>query len=312
MLLRSEPTQKFPLYRPFSHRPMHVAVFGSGSGTILRAMLAAQKKSEEVYGSSPFVIKLLYTDRACRFQQIASQENLPLIEHLFADFFKARGIDDFRDPIARKEYDQKGIELFVKQDTPIDFLLLAGYMRILSTPWLELFSQRILNVHPADLTHLDSNGNRKFTGDHAILKALQDGQKKTRSTVILIDERTDTGPIIVSGPWVTYQGEYPVTKERAAEHQEVQKVQSDWPACLTALQLISQGRVEMVSKPNRLLIDGIEQMPNGYENLSASFTHDQRGLLYCTHLGTAHLSAVVTNNVLNDPLEERQLTDGLL
>ncbi|MGC1878239.1 MAG: hypothetical protein WA347_00685 [Rhabdochlamydiaceae bacterium] len=43
-------------------------------------------------------------------------------------------------------------------------------------------------------------------------------------------------------------------------------------------------------------------------------------LLYCTRLGfvsleglrTAQMSAVATNNVLNDPLEERQLTDGLL
>src|ERR1700690_2741905 len=124
-----------PLYKPFFHRPMHVAVFGSGSGTILRAMLAAQKKSEQLYGRSPFAIKLLYTDRGCHFQQIAKDEKLPLIEHSFSDFIKQRNIDNPRDPIARKEYDQKGVELLSsfaqKENFPIDLLLLAGYMRIL-------------------------------------------------------------------------------------------------------------------------------------------------------------------------------------
>ena len=266
------------LYHPVFHRPMHVAVFGSGSGTILRAILAAQKKSEQLHGRSPFAIKLLFTDRKCRFQQIAQEEKLPLIEH-----------DHSNGPIQRQEYDLKGVEHFFsfvkKENLKIDFVLLAGYMRILGNPWLKVFSNRILNVHPADLTLLDSKGKRQFTGSNSVFQALQEGQKQTRSTVILIDEKIDTGPIIVSGPWVQYQGKYPITKECAAAHQEKQKMFSDWPACFVALQLVSQGRVKLHSETKKVFIDGIEQPSQGYEHSSAFFKYDQRGIVCVESLG---------------------------
>ena len=208
---------------------MHVAVFGSGSGTILRAMLSAQKMSG-------FAIKLLFTDKQCNFQQIAREENLPLIEHFFTS--------------DRDAYDREGVKLIASfmEKTPIDCLLLAGYMKILGRPWLEAFPHRILNVHPADLTHLDADGKRKYVGEGAVLQALLDGQKRTRTSVILIDEKIDTGPIVVSGPWVEYEEGEPITRISARAHQERQKALSDWPACLLALQLISQGKVKIDEK----------------------------------------------------------------
>lgn len=239
------------LFQP-SERPMHVAVFGSGTGTILRAMCAAEKRERQ-----PFAIRFLYTDRACAFHAIAKEERLPLIYNPF-------------DPsISREEYDRKGLELLLECSrgarSPIDVLLLAGYMRLMSSVWLKAFPFRILNIHPADLAACDLNGSRKYIGDQAVYKALQAGESKTRTSVILIDEEVDGGPILVSGPWVPYQGGRPVTKEEAREHQERQKTLSDFPACLAALRLVGQGRVSL-RWPKRVLFLDDQQMPvHGYE-----------------------------------------------
>jgi phosphoribosylglycinamide formyltransferase 1 len=241
-----------PLFLKRSDRPMNVAVFGSGSGMILRAMLAAQRQARQ-----PFSIRLLYTDRECFFQKIAKEENLPLI------------YNPFNPAVSRENFDLIGLDLVRsysrENPCPIDFLLLAGYMRLMSRVWLRAFPHRILNIHPGDLTVLDKEGNRKFVGDRAVFKALQNGERKTRTTAILIDEKVDGGPVLVSGPWVPYEGEDPVTKESAAKHQEKQKKVSDYPACLAALQMLAEGRFELSLPAREVFLDGRKMEPCGYE-----------------------------------------------
>lgn len=226
---------------------MHVAAFGSGTGTILRAMLAAQKDAS-------FAIKLFYTDRECNFQKIAEEQKIPLIYHP-----KSPGI-------TREEYDRQGLERLsaFSRDCPIDFLLLAGYMRLMSRVWLDAFPYRILNIHPADLTVLDAAGNRKYIGDNAVFKALSEGERKTRTTAILIDEKVDGGPILVSGFWVPYQEKEPIDQKSAAKHQEKQKALSDWPACLMALTLIADGCVQL-DPAREVFVSGKKMPPGGYE-----------------------------------------------
>jgi len=233
---------------------MHIAVFGSGAGTILRAMLCAQNRAPQ-----PFTIRLLYTDRECAFQQIAKEANLPLIHNPWSK------------TLSREHYDQRGLDLLRTfsrdMQCPIDFILLAGYMRLMSRVWLQAFPHHILNIHPADLTILDERGKRKFIGDNAVFLSLQSGMRKTRTTAILIDEQVDGGPILVSGPWVDYVGNNSVTKELAQEHQAKQKKMSDWPTCLTALQLLAEGRLELSLPALDVFCDGKKMPPGGYELL---------------------------------------------
>lgn len=233
------------------NRPIRVAVFGSGTGTILRAMLSFQKRAP----SSPFCISLLYTDRVCGFQGIAREENIPLIHHP-----QDRAL-------SRKEYDERGLALLSdfchRENTSIDFILLAGYMRLMTEAWLNAFPRRIINIHPADLTHLDTEGNRKFIGANAVFEALVDGQARTRTCAILIDPHVDTGPILISGPWVDYQNGYPITREKALQHQDRQKKTSDWPTCLAALVLLGQQRLKCID--DALVLDGEKLPPGGYD-----------------------------------------------
>lgn len=70
----------------------------------------------------------------------------------------------------------------------VDFVVLAGYMRILSPYFVKMFRKKILNIHPALLP--------SFKGAHAIKDAFEAGVAKTGVTVHFVDEQVDHGPII--------------------------------------------------------------------------------------------------------------------
>ncbi len=70
----------------------------------------------------------------------------------------------------------------------VDVVCLAGFMRILSPYFVSEFPQRILNIHPALLP--------SFPGEDAQRQALEHGVKFTGCTVHLVNEGTDTGPIV--------------------------------------------------------------------------------------------------------------------
>jgi phosphoribosylglycinamide formyltransferase 1 len=71
----------------------------------------------------------------------------------------------------------------------VELVVLAGYMRLLTAPFLERFAGRILNVHPSLLP--------SFPGAHAVEEALAHGVKVTGATVHFVDEGIDTGPIVL-------------------------------------------------------------------------------------------------------------------
>ncbi|WP_423462347.1 phosphoribosylglycinamide formyltransferase [Promicromonospora sp. MS192] len=69
-----------------------------------------------------------------------------------------------------------------------DYVVLAGFMRILAPDVVRKFEGRMLNTHPALLP--------SFPGAHGVRDALAHGVKITGSTVHLVDDGVDTGPII--------------------------------------------------------------------------------------------------------------------
>jgi len=76
----------------------------------------------------------------------------------------------------------------VLKDQNVDLVCLAGYMRVLSSQFLEAFRDRILNVHPSLLP--------AFPGLNAQLQAIEHGVRWTGCTVHFVDETLDGGPII--------------------------------------------------------------------------------------------------------------------
>ena len=70
----------------------------------------------------------------------------------------------------------------------VDLVVLAGYMHLLTSGFLERFTDRIVNVHPSLLP--------EFPGAHAIDDALAAGVERTGVTVHYVDDGLDTGAVI--------------------------------------------------------------------------------------------------------------------
>jgi phosphoribosylglycinamide formyltransferase-1 len=87
---------------------------------------------------------------------------------------------------SREEHDREVVQ--VLKDHNADLVCLAGYMRVLSSQFLEAFRERILNVHPSLLP--------AFPGLNAQLQAIEHGIRWTGCTVHFVDETLDGGPII--------------------------------------------------------------------------------------------------------------------
>ncbi len=69
-----------------------------------------------------------------------------------------------------------------------DLIVLAGFMKILPSSFVHTFAPRIINIHPSLLP--------SFPGAHAVRDALASGAKETGTTVHIVDEGVDTGPIL--------------------------------------------------------------------------------------------------------------------
>ncbi len=86
----------------------------------------------------------------------------------------------------REEHDRDVIAAL--KERAVDLICLAGYMRVLSTEFIDAFRGRILNIHPSLLP--------AFPGLDAQLQALKNGAKLSGCTVHFVDETLDGGPII--------------------------------------------------------------------------------------------------------------------
>jgi phosphoribosylglycinamide formyltransferase 1 len=95
----------------------------------------------------------------------------------------------------------------------VELVVLAGYMRLLSEPFLDRFPGRILNVHPSLLP--------SFPGAHAVEDALAHGVKVTGATVHFVDRGIDTGPIVLQEAVAVHEGDSPESlheRIQAVEH----------------------------------------------------------------------------------------------
>lgn len=88
---------------------------------------------------------------------------------------------------SRKDYDKATVEIL--RNYRVDLVVLAGFMRILTSEMVEAYPNAIMNIHPALLP--------AFPGLHAQQQAIDCGVKYSGCTVHFVDCGTDTGPIIM-------------------------------------------------------------------------------------------------------------------
>jgi phosphoribosylglycinamide formyltransferase 1 len=155
----------------------------------------------------------------------------------------AAGVDTATFPAAAYE-DRLGRDAamadWVESHHP-DLIVLAGYMQLLSEPFVARFRGRIVNVHPALLP--------RFPGLDAIGQALAAGVEVTGVTVHFVDEGVDTGP-----PILQHEVPVPPGGDRAQLEAAIHAVEHQlYPE---AIRMIAEGRVRIdPSDPTVVAID---------------------------------------------------------
>lgn len=150
---------------------MNFAVFCSGHGTNLQAIIDAVKKRRIrarlslVVCDNPRAYALVRARRAGIAAAVFNPKDFPSKKEL--------------ESAVIRELNRKKIRL----------IALAGYMRILSGGFVRKYKNRIMNIHPALLP--------AFKGGQAIRDALKYGVKVTGATVHFVTEEVDGGPIIL-------------------------------------------------------------------------------------------------------------------
>lgn len=148
-------------------------VLASGSGTNLKAFLEATAADDY-----PARVAVVVSDRAdAQALDRARRIGIPAV-HV-----------PRRNPPDRRAYDAACVA--VLRDHGVEWVCLAGYMRLVTDVFLDAFPWRILNIHPALLP--------AFPGMDAQAQALSAGVRVSGCTVHLVDEGTDSGPIVAQG-----------------------------------------------------------------------------------------------------------------
>ena len=125
---------------------------------------------------------------------ISNRPNSPALEIAKKHHVETITLDDKGVPKKNWDYDQKTIAALQSRGvaSKTGLIVLAGYLRILSEQFVDLYPRRIINVHPALLP--------SFPGLEAQKRALDHGVKVTGCTVHFVDREVDHGPIILQTP----------------------------------------------------------------------------------------------------------------
>ncbi|MBP3888054.1 MAG: phosphoribosylglycinamide formyltransferase [Cellulosilyticum sp.] len=151
---------------------LRMAVLVSGGGTNLQSVIDAV----EAGALSSQIVCVISNKETAYGLERARKHNIP------AYFInpKEEGFDEKL--LARLKEDQ------------IDLVVLAGYIKILSSDLIQTYKHRIINIHPSLLPKF---GGKGFYGIHVHEAVLAAGEKESGATVHYVDEGVDTGEIIL-------------------------------------------------------------------------------------------------------------------
>ena len=142
----------------------NACVFISGQGSNLKNLI---QRSRDV--NFPINIKLIISDNKKAFGIIYAKKNS--IPYLILN-------------TKLRNYENKIFQILKKKK--INFICLAGYMKIISKNFIEKFRKKIINIHPSLLP--------KFKGLNTFSRVLKNNEIKTGCTVHYVDEKLDSGP----------------------------------------------------------------------------------------------------------------------
>lgn len=198
---------------------LNIAVFVSGGGTNLQALIDAQDRGEIKNGKITFVL--------------ASNENAYALERA-----EKAGIDTA--VVNRKQYESKAdydkAVLKTLDGRDIDLIVLAGFLSILGEDLVSKYNNRIINVHPSLIPLFCGDG---FYGKKVHKAVLDSGMKVTGATVHFVNEITDGGAIILQKAVPIEQGD----NEDILQYRVMR--QAEWEILPKAVSLFCEGRIKI-------------------------------------------------------------------
>jgi phosphoribosylglycinamide formyltransferase-1 len=199
---------------------VRMAVLMSGTGSNLQALL-----DDPHVGRSVVLV-------------VSNRPEAPALERARSRGVETAVIEPGQFP-SREAHDHALLALFEERE--IEFVLNAGYMRILTPVVVRPYEGRWLNIHPSLLP--------AFPGAHPVRDALEWGAKVTGVTVHFVDEQVDHGPIVV-------QEAVPVLPDddEATLHARIQEVEHriyPWAA-----RLLAEGKLKVEARRVHILDEG--------------------------------------------------------
>ncbi|WP_294823167.1 phosphoribosylglycinamide formyltransferase [uncultured Eubacterium sp.] len=198
---------------------LNIAVFVSGGGTNLQALIDAQDRGEIKNGKITFVL--------------ASNENAYALERA-----KKAGIEST--VVNRKAYDTKAdydkAVLKALDGRNIDLIVLAGFLSILGEDLVNEYKNRIINIHPSLIPLFCGDG---FYGKKVHTAVLNSGMKVTGATAHFVNEITDGGAIILQKAVPVEQGD----NEDILQYRVMR--QAEWEILPKAVSLFCEGRIKI-------------------------------------------------------------------
>ena len=135
----------------------------------------------------------------------------------------------------REAYDHAVLDILKSHG--VELVILAGYMRIVSTVLINAYAGKMMNIHPSLLP--------SFPGLHAQKQALDWGAKVSGCTVHFVTEGMDEGPIII-------QAAVPVQEGDNEETLSARIIQEEHRIYPEAIQLYAQGRLSIEGRRTRI------------------------------------------------------------
>ena len=198
---------------------LNIAVFVSGGGTNLQALIDAENRGEIKNGKITFVL--------------ASNENAYALERA-----KKAGIETA--VVSRKSFETKEdydkAVLEVLDGKNIDLIVLAGFLSILGSDLIKKYENKIINVHPSLIPMFCGDG---FYGKKVHTAVLNSGVKVTGATVHFVNEITDGGAIILQKAVPVEQGD----DEDILQYRVMRS--AEWEILPKAVSLFCQGKIKI-------------------------------------------------------------------
>jgi phosphoribosylglycinamide formyltransferase 1 len=185
-----------PAAATVNHPPLKLGILASGNGGNFAAIAAAI----EVGQLNAHIQTLIYNNPEAFVRERADRHHIPhqLLNH--------------RDYSSRDAFDAAIVAALKAAE--VDWVIMAGWMRIVTPVLINAFADRLLNIHPSLLP--------SFRGIRAVEQALHAGVKITGCTVHLVVPEVDAGTIIMQAAVPVLPDDTPATLQARIHHQEHQ------------------------------------------------------------------------------------------